>query len=55
MTNKKPKCIISFHGEEYSKEEQEYLIFRFVKVLQRLDKEQRAKKLKESENFSVVD
>lgn len=43
MTNKKPNYTISFDGEEYSKEEQEYLIFRFVQVLQRLDKEQKVK------------
>lgn len=55
MTNKKPNFRISFDGEKYSKEEQEYLIFRFVQILQRLDKEQRAKKLKENGNYSKVD
>jgi len=40
-----PKCVIEFDGEEYSKEEQEYLIFRFVQVLQRLDKKQKGGEL----------
>ena len=44
MTNKKPNYTISFDGKEYSKEEQEYLIFRFIQVLQRFDKKQKAKK-----------
>lgn len=44
MTNKKPNYTISFDGKKYSKEEQEYLIFRFIQVLQRLDKKQKAKK-----------
>ena len=43
MTNKRPNYTISFDRKEYSKEEQEYLIFRFVQVLQRLDREQQAK------------
>lgn len=46
MTNKKPKCIIQFDGKEYSKEEQEYLIFRFVSLLMRLEAQQQAKKAK---------
>lgn len=41
MTNKKPNYSISFNRKEYSKEEQEYLIFRFIQILQRLDKKQK--------------
>lgn len=40
-----PKVVIEFDGEKYSKEEQEYLIFRFVQVLQRLDKKQKGDEL----------
>lgn len=54
MTNKKPNYTISFDGEEYSKEEQEYLIFRFVQVLQRLENEQKAKKLKNEKSCSKI-
>lgn len=46
MTNKKPNCIISFDGKEYSKEKQNYLIFRFVSYLMKLEAEQYAKKAK---------
>lgn len=46
MTNKNPKCIIQFDGEEYSKEEQEYLIYRFISCLMRLEAQQQAKKAK---------
>ena len=35
---RKPNFIVEFDGKEYSREEQEFLIFRFVQVLQRLDK-----------------
>ncbi len=54
MTNKKPNFRISFDGKEYSKEEQEYLIFRFVQILQRLDNEQKAKKLKNGKSHSTI-
>lgn len=46
MTNKSPKCIIEFDGKEYSKEEQEYLIFRFVSLLMKLEAQQQAQKAK---------
>lgn len=46
MTNKKPNCIIQFDGKEYSKEEQEYLIFRFVFLLMKLEAKQQAQKAK---------
>ncbi len=45
MTNKKPNFIYKFDGKEYSKEEQEYLIFRLVQVLQRIDEKQKIKDL----------
>lgn len=40
---KKPNFIYQFDGKEYSKEEQEYLIFRFVQVLNGIDKRMRGK------------
>lgn len=46
MTNKKPNCIIQFDGKEYSKEEQEYLIFRFVSLLMKMEAQQQAQKAK---------
>ena len=46
MTNKKPNCIIQFDGKEYSKEEQEYLIFRFVSLLMIMEAQQQAQKAK---------
>ena len=46
MTNKRPTYTISFDGKEYSKEEQEYLIFRFFSCLMKLEAEQYAKKVK---------
>jgi len=58
MTNKKPNFIYEFDGKEYSKEEQAYLIFRFVQVLQRLDEKQKLKKsdnLKRSKNCRMVE
>lgn len=55
MTNKRPTYTISFDGKEYSKEEQEYLIYRFVSLLMKLDKEQQMKKLKETKNSSAID
>lgn len=50
MTNKSPKCIIEFDGKEYSKEEQEYLIFRFVSLLIKLEAQQQAQKAKTKKN-----
>lgn len=52
MTNKKPNFTYEFDGKEYSKEEQAYLILRFVQILERLDKEQKSKKGK---NHSTVE
>jgi len=49
MTNKKPNFIYKFDGKEYSKEEQAYLIFRFIQVLQRLSKKQKSRKPNDSE------
>lgn len=46
MTNKNPKCIIEFDSEEYSKEEQEYLIYRFISCLMKLEAQQQAQKAK---------
>lgn len=46
MTNKKPNFTYEFDGKEYSKEEQAYLIFRFIQILDRLDKEQKWKRIK---------
>lgn len=46
MTNKNPKCIIEFDSKEYSKEEQEYLIFRFASLLMKLEAQQQAQKAK---------
>ncbi len=46
MTNKKPNCIIQFDRKEYSKEEQEYLIFRFVSLLMKMEAQQQAQKAK---------
>lgn len=46
MTNKNPNCIIEFDGKEYSKEEQEYLIYRFISCLIRLEAKQQAQKAK---------
>lgn len=46
MTNKKPNCIIQFDGKENSKEEQEYLIFRFVSLLMKMEAQQQAQKAK---------
>ena len=42
---RKPTFSVSFDGKEYSREEQEYLIFRFVQVLQRLDKQKKGGEL----------
>jgi len=58
MTNKKPNFIYQFDSKEYSKEEQAYLIFRFVQVLQRLDEKQKSRKsddLKNSKNRRTVE
>ena len=46
MTNNQSNCIIQFDGKEYSKEEQEYLIFRFISLLMRMEAQQQAKKAK---------
>lgn len=46
MINKQPNCIIQFDGKHYSKEEQEYLIFRFVSLLMRMEAQQQAQKAK---------
>lgn len=46
MTNKQPNCIIQFDGKHYSKEEQEYLIYRFISCLMRLEAKQQAEKAK---------
>lgn len=46
MTNKKPKCIIQFDNKEYSKEKQEYLIYRFISCLMKLEAKQQAQKAK---------
>jgi len=46
MTNKNPNCIIQFDGKKYSKKEQEYLIYRFISGLMRLEAKQQAQKAK---------
>ncbi len=58
MTNKKPNFIYKFDGKYYSKEEQEYLLFRFVQALQRMDEKQKIKRLndlKKSKNCYMVE
>ncbi|MCM1296126.1 MAG: hypothetical protein NC311_11345 [Muribaculaceae bacterium] len=42
---KKPNFIYKFDGKEYSKEEQEFLFFRLVQLLQRLDKQRKGDEL----------
>lgn len=46
MTNKKPNFIYGFDSENYSKEEQTFLIYRFCMCLSKLSAKQNAKKLK---------
>ncbi len=46
MTTKKPNFIIKFDGQEYSKEEQNFLITRFVLCLMKLSAKQESQKFK---------
>lgn len=46
MTTKKPKFVIEYDGEKYSKEEQAFLIYRFCMCLSKLSAKQYSKKLK---------
>lgn len=46
MTNKKPNFIIQFDSKKYSKEEQEYLIYRFVFRLMSISAKHQAEKTK---------
>ena len=46
MTTKKPNFIIKFDGQEYSKEEQNFLINRFVLCLMKLSAKQESQKFK---------
>ena len=46
MTTKKPNFIVQFDGKEYSKEEQSFLIGRFIMCLMRMSAEQDSEKFK---------
>ena len=46
MVTQKPKFIIEFDNQEYSKEEQAFLIYRFCMCLSKLSAKQHSKKLK---------
>lgn len=46
MTTKKPKFVIEYDCEKYSKEEQAFLIYRFCMCLSKLSAKLDSKKLK---------
>lgn len=55
MVSKKPNFIYKFDSKEYSKEEQEYLIYRFISCLMRIEAKQQALKSKSKKEQKQIE